>query len=142
MELLGNALNNMDAASAEDEWTYPIFEKAQRMFPSRARDQRAEREDAQRPRPEAASPVVVATSGGEAPGRDEGWQPIETAPTDTPYTSDLPDEADGDAIGWAISDDDDRMLFLVWWEEQSPGRWAVTKWHPLPSAPRPSQREG
>ena len=80
MEMLGEALNNMDATSTEDEWTDPIFEAAQIAFPIRARDQRAEREDAQRPRPEAASPIDDANSGGEALG---GWQPTDTAPMDT-----------------------------------------------------------
>lgn len=28
MEDIGDILNGMDAASEEDEWTYPIFEKA------------------------------------------------------------------------------------------------------------------
>ncbi|KMO32507.1 hypothetical protein VQ02_23455 [Methylobacterium variabile] len=61
MEMLGEALNNMDATSTEDEWTDPIFEAAQIAFPIRARDQRAEREDgASRLRPEAASPVRAA----------------------------------------------------------------------------------
>jgi hypothetical protein len=61
MEMLGEALNNMDATSTEDEWTDPIFEAAQIAFPIRARDQRAEREDgASRLKPEAASPVRAA----------------------------------------------------------------------------------
>lgn len=33
MERLGDILNGMDATSAEDEWTYPVFEEAQRLFP-------------------------------------------------------------------------------------------------------------
>jgi hypothetical protein len=33
MERLGDALNGMDAASPDDEWTHPIFREAQRLFP-------------------------------------------------------------------------------------------------------------
>jgi hypothetical protein len=34
MDKLGDILNGMDAASDEDEWVDPIFEKAQQLWPS------------------------------------------------------------------------------------------------------------
>ncbi|KQS81733.1 hypothetical protein ASG32_03000 [Methylobacterium sp. Leaf361] len=34
MERLGDALNGMDATSADDDWTYPVFREAQRLFPT------------------------------------------------------------------------------------------------------------
>lgn len=33
MEALGDMLNGMDAVTADDEWTAPIFEKAHKMWP-------------------------------------------------------------------------------------------------------------
>lgn len=33
MEMLGDILNGMDAVTDEDNWTHPIFLKAQEMFP-------------------------------------------------------------------------------------------------------------
>lgn len=33
MNVLGDILNGMDAATDEDEWTAPIFERAHTMFP-------------------------------------------------------------------------------------------------------------
>ena len=33
MELLGDILNGMDSAEAEDAWVNPIFERAHTMFP-------------------------------------------------------------------------------------------------------------
>ncbi len=35
IETLGNILNGMDAATDEDEWMSPIFEKAQQFWPRR-----------------------------------------------------------------------------------------------------------
>lgn len=34
MEVLGDILNGMDAASEEDEWIHPIMKEAQRIWPS------------------------------------------------------------------------------------------------------------
>lgn len=34
MESLGDMLNGMDAAMPEDEWTTPIFQEAQRLWPT------------------------------------------------------------------------------------------------------------
>ena len=34
MERLGDVLNGMDATSADDDWTYPVFREAQRRFPT------------------------------------------------------------------------------------------------------------
>ncbi len=36
MSDLGDILNGMDAASGEDEWTYPIFHEAARRWPGGA----------------------------------------------------------------------------------------------------------
>jgi len=33
MEMLGDALNNMDAVADEDAWMNPVFEQARKMFP-------------------------------------------------------------------------------------------------------------
>jgi hypothetical protein len=34
MERLGDVLNGMDATSSDDDWTYPVFREAQRLFPT------------------------------------------------------------------------------------------------------------
>lgn len=34
MEEIGNMLSNMDAMSEDDEWTNPIFERAQALWPN------------------------------------------------------------------------------------------------------------
>lgn len=76
----------------------------------------------------------------ETPTYEDGWQPIETAPSDYDWYCDLPGEED-EGVGHAIADEDSRMAFLLWFASPKPGYSKPTHWRPLPSPPAFSRPE-
>lgn len=66
MEILGDILNGMDAVSDEDDWLTPVFEEAQRRFPTNS---------TQEPTPDATHLREVNAALVDVIKRAQMWMP-------------------------------------------------------------------